>query len=66
MNETAAKEWLSKAWHHLSSARLLFNADHYTDIIGVELHYAIEITFKSFSAYENKKILRTHELFELY
>jgi HEPN domain-containing protein len=32
----------------------------------VELHYAIEIALKSFSAYDNKKILRTHELFELY
>ena len=54
MNETAAKEWLTKAWHHFSSARILLDADHYTDVIAIELHYAIETMLKSFSAYENK------------
>ncbi len=66
MNEAAAREWLVKAWHHFSSARLLFNANHYTDVIAVELHYSIEIALKSFSAYRNKKILKTHDLFELF
>ena len=66
MNETAAKEWLQKAWHHFSSAKLLYEADHYLDIIAVELHYSIEMILKSFLANENKKILRTHELFEIY
>ena len=66
MNETAAKEWLTKAWHHYSSAKLLYKANHYSDIIAVELHYSIEIILKSFLAFENKKILRTHELFEIY
>jgi len=66
MNKTAAREWLTKAWHHFSSAKLLFIADHYTDIIAVELHYSIEIALKSFLAYENLKILRSHELFEIY
>ncbi|MCK5196698.1 MAG: HEPN domain-containing protein [Spirochaetales bacterium] len=66
MNKTAAKEWLQKAWHHFSSAKLLYEANHYLDIIAVELHYSIEIILKSFLAYENKKILRTHELFEIY
>ncbi|MCF6334687.1 MAG: HEPN domain-containing protein [Spirochaetales bacterium] len=66
MNETAAKEWLTKAWHHYSSAKLLFKANHYSDIIAVELHYSIEIILKAFLAYDNKKIIRTHELFEIY
>lgn len=66
MNETAAKEWLTKAWHHYSSAKLLFKANHYSDIIAVELHYSIEIILKAILAYENKKIIRTHELFEIY
>ena len=66
MNKMSAQEWLTKAWHHLSSAQILFQADHYTDIIGVELHYAIEITLKSLQAYENKQIKKTHELFEIY
>ncbi len=66
MNETAAKEWLIKAWHHLSSAKLLLNADHFTDIIAIEIHYAIEITLKTYYAYKNKKVLKTHDLLEIY
>ncbi|MCK9374316.1 MAG: HEPN domain-containing protein [Sulfuricurvum sp.] len=65
MNAAAAKEWLTKAWHHYSSGRILYDANHYTDTIGVDLHYAIEITLKSFLAYENKKILKTHNLLEI-
>ncbi len=41
MNTTSAKEWLVKVWHDLSSANILFEANHYTDNIGVDLHYAI-------------------------
>ena len=66
MNRSSAQEWLTKAWHHLSSAQILFQADHYADIIGVELHYAIEITLKSLLAYDNRQIKKTHELFEIY
>jgi HEPN domain-containing protein len=66
MNETSAKEWLVKAWHHLSSAKLLFEANHYTDVIAVDLHYALEIMLKSFLAYQNKQILKTHNLLELH
>lgn len=31
MNETLAKEWLTKAWHHLSSAQVLYSVEHYTE-----------------------------------
>lgn len=65
MNEAAAKEWLTKAWHHYSSAALLFQVQHFTDVIAVDLHYAVEITLKSILAYENKKILKTHDINEL-
>jgi HEPN domain-containing protein len=65
MNETAAKEWLTKAWHHYSSAKVLFNAKHYTDVIAVDLHYAVEIILKSFLAFENKKIIKSHDLLEI-
>ncbi len=65
MNEAAAKEWLIKAWHHYSSAALLYQVQHYTDVIAVDLHYAVEITLKSILAYENKKILKTHDINEL-
>jgi len=66
MNEQAAKEWLKKAWHNLSTAQLLYKAEHYTDVIAVELHYACEKTMKSILAYQNKKILKTHNLFEIH
>jgi hypothetical protein len=33
MNKTAAREWLAKAWHHLSAGRILYEANHYTDTI---------------------------------
>ena len=65
MNKTAAKEWLNKAWHHFSSGKILYKANHYTDTISIDLHYAVEVTLKSFLAYENKKIIKTHDLIEL-
>ena len=66
MNKTASKEWLNKAWHHLSSGKLLYKANHYTDVIAIDLHYAIEVTLKSFFAYQNKRIIKTHDIVELY
>ena len=66
MNEVAAKEWLIKSWHHLSSATVLYNVEHYTDTIAIDLHYSIEIALKSFLAYQNKKIIKTHNLVELH
>ena len=65
MNKQAAMEWLNKAWHHLSSGKLLYEADHYTDVIGVDLHYAVEVTLKSLIVYENKKVIKTHDLIEI-
>jgi len=56
MNKQAAREWLTKSWHNLSMGQLLYNANHYTDIIAVELHYSCEKILKSFLAYENKRI----------
>jgi HEPN domain-containing protein len=65
MNKTAMQEWLVKAWHNLATARLLYNADHYTDIIAVEIHYCCEKSLKAFLAYENKKIPKTHDLVDI-
>ena len=65
MNKNSAKEWLIKAYHDIGSARILYQANHYTDTIGVDLHYSIEKMLKSFLAYQNKKIPKTHNLFEL-
>ena len=65
-NKTYATEWLEKAYHDLDSAMILFNAGHYTDTIGYILHQSIEKIFKSLLAYENKPILKTHNLVELH
>ena len=65
MNKSSAKEWLIKSWHHFSSGRVLFTANHYTDSIGIDLHYSVEIMLKSLLAYENKKIPKTHDLIEI-
>ena len=37
MNKKSAKEWLEKAWHNYSAARILFDSNHYTDVVAVEL-----------------------------
>jgi len=65
MNKTSATEWLEKAWHNLSGAKVLYDVNHYTDITAVELHYAVEKILKSFLAYENKKIPKTHDLVQI-
>ncbi len=65
MNETLGVEWLNKAYHHLGSAQILYDAKHFTDVIGVDLHYAIEVTLKSILAYQNQKIVKTHDLIDL-
>jgi HEPN domain-containing protein len=62
MNRNSAIEWLKKVFHDLKSAQILYEANHYTDSIGVDLHYAIEKSFKTFLAYENKKISKSHDL----
>lgn len=66
MNETSAKEWLNKAYHHYSSGKILYEANHYTDTIAIDLHYSVEVSLKSILAYENKKIIKTHDLIELH
>jgi HEPN domain-containing protein len=66
MNVTSAKDWLIKSWHHYSSAKILFDAHHFTDCIAVDLHYSIEISLKSILAYRNDKIVKSHDLLEIH
>ena len=65
-NKTYAIEWLEKSYHDLEGAKLLLNANHYTDTISYVLHQSLEKTLKSILAYENKPIVKTHNLVELY
>ena len=47
MNKTSAKEWLVIAFHDLQSAKILYEANHYTDSIGNDLQQSIEKILKS-------------------
>ena len=64
-NKTLAKEWLTKAYHDLSSAQILYDAEHFTDTIGYDLQQAIEKCLKTFLAYENKQVKKIHDLIEI-
>ena len=65
-NKSLAKEWLIKAYHDLSSAQVLYDAEHFTDTIGYDLQQAIEKCLKSFLAYENKQVKKIHDLIDVY
>ena len=66
MNKSAAKEWLTIAFHDLQSAKILYEARHYTDSIGNDLQQSIEKIPKAILAVENKKIPKSHDLLEVY
>ena len=66
MNKSSAIEWLIIAYHDLGSAKILYEADHYTDSIGNDLQQAIEKILKSELAFKNKKIPKIHDLYEIY
>ena len=66
MNKTAAKEWLRIAYHDLFSAKILYDAKHFTDSIGCDIQQSIEKVFKAILASKNKKIPKSYDLIELY
>ena len=65
-NKRSAKEWLIVAKHDLSSAKVLYEDDHYTDTIGMLLQQSLEKMLKSVLAYNNKPIKKSHDLLEIY
>ncbi|MDQ1338890.1 MAG: hypothetical protein QG567_39 [Campylobacterota bacterium] len=65
-NKTYAIEWLTFAMKNLDTAKLLYNVNHYEDIIGVELQQVLEKLLKSVFAYQNIKIPKEHDLVKLY
>ena len=65
-NRTYAKEWLEFAIKNLNTAKLLYEAHHYEDIIGIELQQALEKALKSIMANENIKIPKDHDLVKIY
>lgn len=52
-NKQYALEWLELAKHNLEAAEVLYDSKHYTDVIAIELHQAIEKTIKAVYAYNN-------------
>jgi HEPN domain-containing protein len=64
-NKQYALEWLELAKHNLEAAKLLYDSKHYTDVIAIELHQALEKTIKAVYAYNNIKIVKTHNLIRL-
>ncbi|MBA7542517.1 hypothetical protein ES705_34840 [subsurface metagenome] len=65
-NRKYAIEWIDFARRNLDTAKLLFQENHYTDIIAIEIHQTIEKSFKAVLAYNGIKLPRTHNLTELY
>src|SRR5512133_3942424 len=61
-NKLLASEWLESGKKHLEAAGILFRNGHYNDIVGIELQQAIERILKAIPAYNNRSIIRTHDL----
>ncbi len=61
-NPTYAMEWVIMARKNLETARVLFNANHHTDIIAVEIHQSIEKSMKAVLAYHGVKIPKTQSI----
>ncbi len=64
-NKAYAKEWLTFAYKNLLTAQHLYDVEHFTDIIIIDLQQALEKTLKALLAYENVKIPKSHYLDEL-
>ena len=65
-NRSYALEWLEMARRNLETAQLLFDVNHYTDVIAVDIQQTIEKTFKALYAFYGVNIPRTHVLETLY
>ena len=65
-NITYAKEWIEFSLKNLNTAKLLYEVNHYEDIIGIELQQCLEKLLKSILANHNIKIPKDHDLVKLY
>lgn len=61
-NRTYAIEWYELASRNLETARVLIREKHFTDSIALEIHQALEKSFKAIYAYHGVSIPRTHSL----
>jgi len=60
-----AIEWFEKGKHDIEGARLLFNAGHHTDTIGILIQQATEKYLKGFLIYHGWKLEKIHDLVRL-
>jgi HEPN domain-containing protein len=61
-NRSYAFEWMDLADRHFATARLLIREKHFTDSIAIEIHQALELSFKALWAYYGERIPKTHSL----
>jgi HEPN domain-containing protein len=64
-NFVYASEWIELADRNLGTAKLLFRENHFTDVISIEIHQALEKVLKSVLAYNGIKIIKSHSILEL-
>ncbi len=64
-NRPIANEWLELSKHNFEAAVILFKEQHYNDVIAIELHQSIEKSLKAVLAFQNKTIIKTHDLLVL-
>jgi HEPN domain-containing protein len=65
-NETYALEWLNVSKKNLDTAQLLYQENHYTDIIAIEIQQAIEKALKAILAFNGLPIPRSHSLLVIF
>lgn len=65
-NKVYALEWLTFSKKNLVTAKLLFDVNHYEDIIGVEIQKSLEKLLKSIATNENIRIPKEHDLVKIY
>lgn len=66
MKDKIVKEWTIKAEEDFSTAELLFSKKKNPSIIGFHCQQTIEKYFKAYLLKNNKEIVKTHDLVELF
>jgi len=61
-NKAYALEWYVIAHRNLETAQLLHQVNHYTDVIAIDLHQALEKGLKAIYAFNGTSIPRIHSL----
>ena len=60
------KEWIDRGDHHFKGAKILFEAGHFTDVVGILIHQALEMYLKGLQIHWGFVPKRTHDLEALF